>query len=71
MAKATKAQIEMGRKAGLALLYLLGTMLCTFNLLAFKSDKYGVYFQDENQWWFATGAMLLLAAWLVRNWKTL
>ena len=71
MANASKAQIEMARKAGVALLYLLGTMLCTFNLLAFKSDKFGVYYQDENQWWFAVGGAMLLVAWLIRNWKSL
>ena len=71
MANANKAQIEMGRKAGVALLYLLGTMLCAFNLLAFKSDKFGLYYQDENQWWFAIGAALFLVAWLTRNWQKL
>lgn len=71
MANASKAQIEMARKAGVALLYLLGTMLCAFNLLAFTADKYGLYYKDENQWWFATGAAFLLVAWLYRNWQKL
>ncbi len=71
MANTNKAMIELGRKVAIAVFCLLGTMLTAFNLLAFKSDKYGVYYQDANQWWFAIGAGMFLLVWLARNWKKL
>ena len=71
MAKVNNAMIDLGVKIVAVLFYFAGTMLSAFNLLAFTSDRHGVYYKDVNQWWFAIGVTMLLLAWISRNWKKL
>lgn len=61
--------IPLARQVAVSLLYFAGTMLAAYHIIAFKSDKFGVYYQDDNQLWFAVGAGLLVIGWAVRNWK--
>jgi len=61
--------IPMVRQGAVALLYIVGSMLAAYHITAFKSDKYGVYYQDDNQLWLAIGVGLIVIGWIVRNWK--
>jgi len=63
--------VNLARKGIMALIYVVGSMLTAFNLLAFTADKYGHYYKDENQWWFAIGVAMLLLPWLRKKWKEL
>ncbi|MEN8169939.1 MAG: hypothetical protein ABFS08_06920 [Pseudomonadota bacterium] len=72
MAKMSGEEIlNLGMKILMVVLYLVGTMLTAFNLLAFKSDKYSLFYKDVNQWWFAVGVSILMTVWIIRNWKKL
>ncbi len=71
MSNVNSAMIKMGVKALTVLLYIAGTMLSVFNILAFTADKYGLYYRDENQWWAAIGISMLLVVWIMQNWKKL
>ena len=61
--------IELIKRGGVSVLYILGTILAAYNITAFKSDRFGLYFKDDNQLWFAIGAGLIVLAWVIRNWK--
>ncbi|MCK4841212.1 MAG: hypothetical protein KAT04_04940 [Methylococcales bacterium] len=61
--------VEVSKKVIMVLLYLSGSMLISFNLLAFTADRHGLYYKDENQWWFATGLTILMLIWIIKNWK--
>jgi len=61
--------INLARQMGVSALYTVGSALTAYNITAFKTDKYGLYFHDDNQLWLAVGVALLLVGWVVRNWK--
>ena len=65
-----KSDIDLAKKVGTAACYVLGSYLVIFNLFAFKLTKAGnLYYPDPNQHWLAGGAVLLICAWLIRNWQ--
>jgi len=53
----------------ITLLFTIGSAFTTFNLFAFRGDQYGFYYKDANQYWLATGIILLVLGWFIRNWK--
>lgn len=61
--------MNLARQGAVSALYIGGAALAAYNFTAFKSDKYGVYFQDDNQFWLAIGVALVMTGWVVRNWK--
>ena len=63
--------METMRRGAVSILLVLGTALAFYNAAAFRTDKYGLYFKDDNQLWLAIGVAMLAAAWLLRNWKKL
>lgn len=71
MAQTPQQMMEIIKKAVISILYVSGSMLTLYNLAAFKSDKFGLYYKDGNQLWLAIGVTLIVAGWLTRNWKKL
>lgn len=61
--------INLARQVAVSALYTVGSALAAYNITAFKSDKYGLYYHDDNQLWLAIGVGLAIAGWVVRNWK--
>ena len=51
--------------------FLTGIAFTTYNLSSFKVDKYGYFFNDDNQIWLAFGLTNLAIYYLVKNWKNL
>ena len=54
-----------------ATLFTTGSALTTYNLFAFRVDKYGFYFKDADQFWLAIGVGMLLFGWIIKNWKSI
>jgi len=71
MAQGAAVDLETIKKGVVSILYAVGSALTAYNITAFKSDKYGVYFVDDNQLWLAIGVGMLAVGWLTRNWKKL
>lgn len=61
--------IHLARQGTVSALYIGGSALAAYHIIAFRTDKFGLYFQDENQLWFALGVGLLITGWVIRNWK--
>ena len=61
--------IPLVRQIAVPLFYLAGSMLAAFHITAFKTDKYGLYYHDDNQLWLAVGVGLVIVGWTIRNWK--
>lgn len=61
--------VDLIKRIGVSALYALGTAFAAYNITAFKSDKFGLYFKDDNQLWFAIGIGLITVGWAIRNWK--
>jgi len=52
-----------------AVLSISGAAIAAYYITAFKTDKFGLYFRDDDQFWFAVGVALMVTAWAIRNWK--
>jgi len=65
------AVLDLVKQGGISVLYVSGSALAAYNITAFKSDKFGLYYHDDNQLWFAIGVALFAVGWIVRNWKKL
>ena len=63
--------IHLARQSAVSVLYISGSMLTAYHITAFKTDKWGLYFHDDNQFWIAIGVGLLIAGWAIRNWKNI
>lgn len=50
-------------------LFTSGSALVTYNLFAFRVDKFGFYYKDDAQFWLAIGVGTVVLGWLVKNWK--
>ena len=50
-------------------LFIIGGSLTSYYLVAFKVDKYGLYYRDDDQLWLSIGIGILILGWFVRNWK--
>ena len=61
--------INLAKQGAVSVLYIGGSALTAYNFTAFKTDKYGLYFHDDNQFWLATGVGILITGWVIRNWK--
>ena len=61
--------LDIFKKGATSILYILGLALMAYNFIAFKSDKFGIYYADDNQLWFAIGAATVATGWVVRNWR--
>jgi len=61
--------ILLAKQSSVSLLYLIGSMLAAYHVTAFKTDKFGLYYHDDNQLWLAVGVGLVIVGWIVRNWK--
>jgi hypothetical protein len=51
--------------------FLTGVAFTAYNLSSFKVDKFGYFFNDDNQIWLAFGLTNLAVYYLVKNWKNL
>jgi len=51
------------------ILYIIGGSISSYYLVAFKVDKYGLYYKDADQLWLAIGIGILILGWFVKNWK--
>lgn len=51
--------------------FLAGIAFTTYNLSSFKVDKFGYFFNDDNQIWLAFGLTNLALYYLIKNWKNL
>ena len=51
------------------ILYIIGGSISSYYLVAFKVDKYGLYYKDADQFWLAIGIGILILGWFVKNWK--
>ena len=51
--------------------FLIGVAFTAYNLFAFKVDKSGYYFHDDNQLWLSFGVSFLAIAYVIKNWKKL
>ena len=72
MAKTNIDIKKMATKSIQAVSYVLGTVLLTFNISAFKLSKAGsIYFLDKNQTWMAIGAGLIAIGICIKNWHKL
>lgn len=61
--------IPLARQVAISALYLAGSMLAAYHITAFKTDKFGLYYHDDNQLWFAIGVGLIMIGWIIRSWK--
>ena len=61
--------MDILKKGAISLLYIIGLALMAYNFIAFKTDKFGIYYVDDNQMWFAIGAATVATGWVVRNWR--
>ena len=61
--------LQLVRQSVITALYLIGAMLAAYHITAFKTDKFGLYYHDDNQLWFAIGTGLIIVGWIIRNWK--
>jgi hypothetical protein len=62
----------MGLKIAQAVLFILGSSLIAYNIVAFKVEKHGsYYFLDNNQLWLAIGVALFALAMVIRRWDRL
>ena len=61
--------MDLVKQGGVSTLYVLGSALAAYNITAFKSDKFGLYYHDDNQLWFAIGVGMAVIGWAIRNWK--
>lgn len=50
---------------------LVGIAFTTYNLTSFKVDKFGYFFNDDNQIWLAFGLTCLALYYVIKNWKKL
>ena len=50
-------------------LYIIGGSITCYYLFAFKVDKFGLYYKDDDQLWLAVGVAVLILGWFVKNWK--
>ena len=67
----TSRIIELARRGAVSILYVAGLALAFYNITAFRTDQYGLYFKDENQLWLAIGVSMLATGWLIRSWNRL
>lgn len=51
--------------------FLIGIAFTTYNLVSFKVDKFGYFFNDDNQIWLAFGLTNLALYYLAKNWKNI
>jgi hypothetical protein len=63
--------IDIVKRGAASALYISGSALASYNITAFKTDKFGTYFRDDNQFWLAVGVALIVTGWAIRNWKKL
>ena len=61
--------VDLIKRGAVLILYVFGTVLTAYHITAFKGDKYGLYFRDDDQLWLAIGVGLIAAGWAIRNWK--
>ncbi len=61
--------ISYARRGAISISYLAGALLTAYNITAFKTDKFGLFYNDDNQYWLAVGIALLGLGWVIRNWK--
>ena len=68
------AQFDI-KKDGLKIIqaaaYILGTAIFAFNITAFRISQGANYFKDNNQYWIAIGASLIVLGLIIRHWKKL
>ncbi len=69
MSISTTELISYARRGAISISYLAGALLTTYNIMAFKTDKFGLFYNDDNQYWLAVGVALLGLGWVIRNWK--
>lgn len=50
-------------------LYIIGGSITCYYMVAFKVDKYGLYYKDEDQLWLSIGVAILILGWSIKNWK--
>ena len=58
-------------KIALIITFLIGVAFTAYNIFAFKVDKSGYYFHDDNQLWLSFGICFLSIAYIIKNWKKL
>jgi hypothetical protein len=63
--------IEPVKRGAVSVLYVVGSAFAAYNITAFKTDKFGLYFKDDNQLWLAVGVALIAIGWAIRHWKKL
>ena len=51
-------------------LYTIGAPIAVYHLFAFKGDKFGIYYRDNDQYWLAVGVTMLVIGWIIRNWDS-
>ena len=61
--------VDLIKRVAVSILYVIGASLAAYHLTAFKTDKFGLYFKDGDQLWFAIGVGMIVIGWTIRNWK--
>ena len=51
--------------------FIVGIAFTVYNLFSFKVDKFGYFFNDDNQIWLAFGISNLAIYYLTKNWNKL
>lgn len=51
--------------------FILGVAFTAYNLLSFKVDRFGYFFNDDNQLWMAFGISNLAVYYMLKNWNKL
>jgi hypothetical protein len=51
--------------------FIIGIAFTSYNLFSFKVDKFGYFFNDDNQLWLAFGISSLAVYYMLRNWNKL
>ena len=63
--------VDLIKRISVSVLYIIGMAIAAYHLTAFKSDRFGLYFKDGDQLWFAIGVGMVVIGWVIRNWKRL
>ncbi|MFW2374551.1 MAG: hypothetical protein ACN4GM_15605 [Gammaproteobacteria bacterium] len=51
-------------------LFTVGSAITAYSVFAFKGDKFGIYYRDDDQFWLAIGVAMMVLSWAIKNWKS-
>ena len=52
-------------------LFIIGGSVTSYYLVAFRVDKFGLYYKDADQLWLSIGVAILVLGWSIKNWKNM